>query len=138
MATAYSSRWKATDESPNPEFAKAPEKDYYSILGIEATSTAEEIKAAYRAMAKKHHPDVRTSEGDHQPDLDRFRDILEAYQVLSVRESRISYDLSRKQHIYKFTEVETDYQEYMNIQKGKRDRTGHMPVEAPAKGTFAA
>ena len=109
MATRYTSRWKTTDETPNPEFEKAPEKDYYSILGIEPTSTGEEIKAAYREMAKKHHPDVRTSEGDHQPDLDKFRDILEAYQVLSVRESRISYDLSRKQHIYKFTEVETDY-----------------------------
>lgn len=37
---------------------KLIEKDYYGILEIEPTSTPEQIKAAYREMAKKHHPDV--------------------------------------------------------------------------------
>ena len=77
------------------------DKDYYGILGIEPTSTPEQIKAAYREMAKKHHPDVQAAE-THEPDLDKFRDITEAYQVLSVRESRINYDLSRKKHSYNF------------------------------------
>ena len=45
------------------EFAsKMAEKDYYSILDIPSYATDEEIKAAYRSLAKKHHPDVRASD----------------------------------------------------------------------------
>ena len=76
------------------------EKDYYTILDIPVTATPEQIKEQYRRLAKKYHPDVRTSEKgiEHQPNADMFRDVAEAYQVLSVAENRASYDLSRKKN----------------------------------------
>ena len=57
------------------------EKDYYSILDIPSHSTQEEIKAAYRTLAKKHHPDVTMSDSSaaHEPDVEKFRNIVEAY-----------------------------------------------------------
>ena len=66
------------------------EKDYYSILGVERTATPEQIKDAYRELAKRHHPDVV---GGAAPDVGKFRDVMEAYGVLSVPESRVNYDL---------------------------------------------
>ena len=55
-------------------------------------------------MAKKYHPDVRMKDEvkDHTPDADKFRDVAEAYQVLSVHESKVSYDMDRAKnpHLY--------------------------------------
>jgi curved DNA-binding protein CbpA len=57
------------------------EKDYYTILDIPVTATPEQIKEQYRRLAKKYHPDVRTSEKgiEHLPNADMFRDVAEAY-----------------------------------------------------------
>ena len=78
------------------------EKDYYSILEVPSYATPEEIKEAYRALAKKHHPDVRSAadatDAEHDPDVEKFRDVVEAYQVLSVRESRAAFDISRRKN----------------------------------------
>jgi len=80
----------------------AIEKDYYTILQVPTHATPEEVKAAYRALAKKHHPDVRSTanagDASHDPDVEKFRDVVEAYQVLSVRESRAAFDISRKKN----------------------------------------
>ena len=65
-------------------------------MGIATSSTAEEIKGAYRNLAKRHHPDVKGpsgTEGQFDPDVEKFRDVVEAYQVLSVRESRAAFDI---------------------------------------------
>lgn len=78
------------------------EKDYYAILEVTSYATPEEIKEAYRALAKKYHPDVRSAtdaaDAEHDPDVEKFRDVVEAYQVLSVRESRAAFDISRKKN----------------------------------------
>ena len=76
------------------------EKDYYSILDVPVTATPEQIKEQYRRLAKKYHPDVRTADKtvEHQPNAEMFRDVAEAYQILSVPETRASYDLSRKKN----------------------------------------
>jgi DnaJ-class molecular chaperone len=77
------------------------EKNYYMILGIPTHATPEMIKEAYRALAKKHHPDVRSTGGDtseYEPDVEKFRDVVEAYQILSVKESRAAFDLTRKKN----------------------------------------
>lgn len=78
------------------------EKEYYGILGISSSATPEEIKEAYRSMVKKHHPDVQGSE---QPDSAKFRDVMEAFSVLSVRESRANYDLQKKRNPDAYREV---------------------------------
>jgi curved DNA-binding protein len=63
-------------------------KDYYKILGVERGADADAIKAAYRKMARKYHPDV-SKEANAE---DRFKDLQEAYEVLKDPEKRAAYD----------------------------------------------
>ena len=63
-------------------------KDYYAILGIQRTASADEIRKAYRDLARKYHPDVST-ESDAE---DRFNEVQQAYEVLSDEEKRRTYD----------------------------------------------
>lgn len=65
--------------------------DYYSILGIEPTSTKEEIKKAYRRLALRYHPDKNKEPDAH----DRFIEINEAYLVLNDDDARAKYDAER-------------------------------------------
>ncbi len=63
-------------------------RDYYEILGVQRGASADEIKKAYRSMARKHHPDV-----NKEPDAEsRFKEINEAYSVLSDEQKRAMYD----------------------------------------------
>ena len=64
-------------------------KDYYKILGVPKTATAKEIKAAYRKLARKYHPDV--NKGDAKSEA-RFKEINEANEVLSDPDKRKRYD----------------------------------------------
>lgn len=64
-------------------------KDYYNILGVSKTATPEEIKKAYRKLARKYHPDLNPD--DKQAEA-RFKEINEAHEVLSDPEKRQKYD----------------------------------------------
>ncbi|MHA1734089.1 MAG: DnaJ C-terminal domain-containing protein [Promethearchaeota archaeon] len=64
-------------------------KDYYRILGVDKNATKEEIKRAFRKMARKHHPDVNP---DKPEAVQKFKEINEAYQVLSDDKKREMYD----------------------------------------------
>lgn len=64
-------------------------KDYYTILGLSKTATEKEIKAAYRKLARQFHPDVNP--GDKTAE-DKFKDVGEAYEVLSDADKRAKYD----------------------------------------------
>ena len=65
------------------------DRDYYDILGVKKTATDAEIKKAYRALAKKFHPDKNKGTKDAE---NRFKEISEAYAVLSDAEKRSQYD----------------------------------------------
>jgi molecular chaperone DnaJ len=68
------------------------EKDYYKTLGVPKTAKAAEIKKAYRELARKYHPDA--NKGDAKAE-DRFKEITEAYNVLSDEKQRKEYDEAR-------------------------------------------
>ena len=64
-------------------------KDYYDILGISKSASQEEIKSAYKKLAKKYHPDL--NKGDKVSE-NKFKEISEAYKVLGDQKSRSNYD----------------------------------------------
>ena len=72
-------------------------KDYYAILGVEKTASKDEIKKAYRKLAKQHHPDANKGEKASE---DKFKDISEAYEVLGDDDKRKKYDMFGNQAGY--------------------------------------
>ena len=64
-------------------------KDYYKILGVDKGASNEEIKKAYRKLAKKYHPDLNPNDEKAQ---EKFKDINEAYEVLGDEKKRKKYD----------------------------------------------
>ena len=69
----------------------AEKRDYYEVLGVSKTATDEELKKAYRKLAKKYHPDANP---DNKKEAEaKFKELNEAYEVLSDKQKRQNYDM---------------------------------------------
>lgn len=64
------------------------QRDYYEVLGVSRNASDDDLKSAFRGLARKYHPDV-SQEADAE---EKFKEINEAYAVLSDREKRAAYD----------------------------------------------
>lgn len=89
--------------------------DYYKVLGIDKNASAKEIKAAYRKLARKFHPDVNTGDKDAEQ---KFKEINEANEVLGNEENRKKYDQHGKDWKH------ADEIEKMRQQQGSRQSYG--------------
>src|ERR1700719_3308434 len=69
--------------------ANPPKKDYYEILGVKKSASADDIRKAFRKLARKYHPDVNP--GDKSPE-EKFKTLSEANDVLSDPKKRKIYD----------------------------------------------
>ena len=64
-------------------------RDYYEVLGVDKSASADQIKKAYRKLAKKYHPDMNP---DNEEAANRFKEVNEAYEVLSDEDKKAKYD----------------------------------------------
>lgn len=90
-------------------------KDYYKILGIAKNASEDDIKKAYRKLALKYHPDKNKSSGAEE----KFKEIAEAYEVLSDKKKRDIYDQVGEEGL-----------------KGGIPGGGSGPTGAPSGGTY--
>src|SRR5215472_10959731 len=74
---------------PSADALATRPRDYYEVLGVARTATDKEIKAAFRKLARQHHPDVNP---DDPAAAERFKEINEAREVLGDPEKRRRYD----------------------------------------------
>lgn len=106
--------------------------DYYKVLGIEKTATAEDVKKAYRKLARKHHPDLNPNDKDAQK---KFQQINEANEVLSDPEKRKKYDQYGKdwQHAEQF-----EQQRQQRQQRQGRPQQGFSSQDFGDAGDFSS
>ncbi len=71
------------------QMATGTKKDYYDLLGVERKATAKDVRAAFRKLARKYHPDLNP--GDKAAE-EKFKELQEAYDVLSDTKKRGIYD----------------------------------------------
>ncbi|MGH7254222.1 MAG: molecular chaperone DnaJ [Nitrospirales bacterium] len=68
-------------------------RDYYEILGVDRNAPDEDLKKAFRRLARQHHPDLQSTEQQKKAAEEKFKEVNEAYEVLSDPEKRKRYDM---------------------------------------------
>ncbi|MBI4400947.1 MAG: molecular chaperone DnaJ [Nitrospirae bacterium] len=73
--------------------AHVAKRDYYETLGVDRNASDDEIKKAFRKLARQHHPDLQVGDQQKKSAEEKFKEINEAYEVLSDQEKRRRYDM---------------------------------------------
>src|SRR5207247_4467298 len=73
--------------------ANVAKRDYYETLGVERNASDEDIKKAYRKLARQYHPDLQTGDQQKKAAEEQFKGIKEAYEVISDPDKRKRYDM---------------------------------------------
>jgi hypothetical protein len=102
--------------------------DYYKVLGVDSHASASTIKAAFKKLALKYHPDVYNG-SDAQ---ERMRDLLIAYQTLSDPVSRRDYDVQRAEHILDASDITQDEKQRARVAGKTRPGTPNAGIHTKA------
>jgi molecular chaperone DnaJ len=99
--------------------------DFYSLLGVSKGATEKEIKAAYRKLARKYHPDVNPGDKDAEA---KFKEINNAYEVLSDKDKRKKYDKygDKWQYADQLEEAERQQAQYRQYSSGGGGQSFHF------------
>jgi curved DNA-binding protein len=102
--------------------------DYYKILGLDKNATADDIRKAYRKLARKHHPDLNPNDKEAHK---KFQQINEANEVLSDPEKRKKYDQYGKdwQHADEFEKARQQQRQYQSANRGGQEFSGDFGGE---------
>lgn len=111
-------------------------KNYYNILQVSSNASYAEIKAAYRKLVHKFHPDVAGNTSDV---IQRFKDITEAYEVLSSPEKRERYDSMMRLYEYSKGSQEPKYYQanYKNSYKATAEAEARKRSDSRKENTFS-
>ena len=90
--------------------SSAVSKDYYAVMGLKPDASAQDIKNAYRRLARKYHPDLNKQADAEQ----NFKNLGEAYEVLKNPEKRKHYDILRNQPKYEYDNKYNDAQDHQS------------------------
>jgi len=93
MCSVRRAWWYRSGTAPEGAVSMANGKDFYQVLGVSSTATADDIKKQYRRLAKQHHPDANQNDPKA---AERFKEISEAHNVLGDPDKRKEYDEMRR------------------------------------------
>ncbi|CAO1630202.1 unnamed protein product [Parajaminaea phylloscopi] len=119
MGAAQSARAKESGgRAGGGEQEQTEHVDYYEILQVEPTATADEIKKRYRLLALKHHPDKNPDRVEEATKY--FHKLQEAFEILSDEQERAWYDTNRERYLNgEFDDTELDEEAFQSFQQGK-------------------
>lgn len=106
----------------------AQQKNYYEILGVNSDATAEELKSAYRRLARTYHPDIAGESG-----VEKFKEVTEAYETLSDETKRKRYDILRG--IFNYNKSTKDKTTQREAQKAYRQSKNQEDIIREANKT---